>query len=51
MQLPKENWTIEQMYKTFDRKLKIEQQQRGKSCTLEEQAVPERLLIDNIIDK
>ena len=42
---------MEQMYKTFDRKLKIEQQERGEYCTLEEQAVPERLLIDNRIDE
>ena len=42
---------MEQMYKTFHRKFKIEQQERGASCTLKGWAVPEALLIDNIIDK
>ena len=42
---------MEQMYKTFHRKLKIEQQEKGGFCTMEGQAVPEALLIDNIIDK
>ena len=42
---------MEWMYKTFDRKHKIEQQEKDESCTLEGQAVPEPLLIDNRIDE